>query len=516
MYTHRSHIDYLLLSYTLYRQGLTPPHIAAGANLNIFLIGPLLRRCGAFFLRRSFRGEPLYAAVFNEYLHLMITCGFSIEYFIEGGRSRSGRMLPPKAGILGMTVNSFLEEHSHPLVFVPVYIGYEKLMEGRTYLRELEGRPKQSESLRGVLSSVRKIRKVFGKVYINFGEPLPLARYLDDHRPGWSKEARPVNSDWPRTVTLGVAAELATRMNEAVVFNPINLIALALFSSPRHTADEQTLHRRLAHYQALIADAPYAPTVIPCLLTPGEIIAYALRFGVAERIAHPLGDLIRLKPTKAPLLAYFRNNVQHVFALPALIACLLNNIRPLGEQEIIEVVSGIYGLIRTELFLNLSDRELPAATRHVVECLVGRCLLQQDTNRQLTTPDSSRQEWLELQHIGGCLRPILEHQFLVLALLQHEGSGTRTRAALENDCLLIAQRMSLLSASDASEFADKKTFSALISHLLDANLLREDDSGLLHFDERLSAPLAQAERLLPAETRHAILRMSCAAMPAQQ
>ena len=137
---HRSHIDYLLLSYLIYRNGLTPPHIAAGDNLDMPLVGGLLRRGGAFFLRRSFKGEPLYAAVFHEYLHLMLARGFPIEYFIEGGRSRTGRTLAPKAGILGMTIASFVRSHSRPLVFVPVYVGYERIIEGDTYVRELAGR----------------------------------------------------------------------------------------------------------------------------------------------------------------------------------------------------------------------------------------------------------------------------------------------------------------------------------------------------------------------------------------
>jgi glycerol-3-phosphate O-acyltransferase len=140
---HRSHIDYLLLSYVILRQGLTPPHIAAGANLDLPLVGSLLRRGGAFFLRRSFKGEPLYAAVFHEYLHLMLARGFPIEYFIEGGRSRSGRMLTPKAGILGMTVQSFIREHARPLVFVPVYIGYEK-GDRRPHLSRGTGRQTQA------------------------------------------------------------------------------------------------------------------------------------------------------------------------------------------------------------------------------------------------------------------------------------------------------------------------------------------------------------------------------------
>ena len=110
-------------------------------------MGPILRRGGAFFLRRSFKGEPLYAAVFREYLHAMIARGFPIAYFIEGGRSRSGRTLAPKGGLLGMTVESFMREHPRPLLLVPVHFSYEKLFEGRTLVAELEGQPKKGESL---------------------------------------------------------------------------------------------------------------------------------------------------------------------------------------------------------------------------------------------------------------------------------------------------------------------------------------------------------------------------------
>ena len=143
------------------------------------LLGPLLRRGGAFFLRRSFKGEALYAAVFREYLHMMLTEGFPIEYFIEGGRSRTGRTLPPKAGLLGMTLESFLRDHARPLALVPVYIGYEKLFEGRSFVAELEGRPKRRESLGALFGSIRELKHEYGKVSVNFGEPLLLDAYLD-------------------------------------------------------------------------------------------------------------------------------------------------------------------------------------------------------------------------------------------------------------------------------------------------------------------------------------------------
>ncbi len=504
---HRSHIDYLLLSYVILRQGLTPPHIAAGANLDLPLVGSLLRRGGAFFLRRSFKGEPLYAAVFHEYLHLMLARGFPIEYFIEGGRSRSGRMLTPKAGILGMTVHSFIREHTRPLLFVPVYIGYEKVIEGRTYLRELAGKPKQGESLLGIVKSVRRIRRVFGKVHVNFGEPLALAAFLDAHHPRWDAEGSAAQALWSRTATRDAAAELAKRINEAAVLNPINLLALALLATEKHTADEDALQRLIEHYQALAEQAPYAPTSIPCALDPREIIAYGERLTVIERFADPLGDLIRVREGQAALLAYFRNNVLHLFALPALIACLLSHNRRLESARVAQAIAGICGLMRAELFLRWPLDELPAATETVVRVLLARRLLARpEGSTDLAAPEPISQEFAELHLLGETIRSLVERHFLTLALLQRHGTGQLTRQALENHCLLLARRLALLYAFNTAELPEKATFSAFITNLIEAEFLCEDENGLLHFDERLMTPLADAELVLSVEARQAIRR----------
>src|SRR5690606_12374062 len=152
--SHRSHMDYLLLSYLLYTRGIVPPHIFAGINLNLPVIGTILRKGGAFFARRSFRGNALYSAVFREDMAQRVAGGYSIEYFIEGGRSRTGRLLQPKAGSLAMTVRAYLRQPTRPVLFQPVYIGYEKLMEGRSYLDELSGKPKQKESIWQLLTGI--------------------------------------------------------------------------------------------------------------------------------------------------------------------------------------------------------------------------------------------------------------------------------------------------------------------------------------------------------------------------
>jgi glycerol-3-phosphate O-acyltransferase len=187
--SHRSHMDYLLLSYLLYDRGIVPPHIAAGINLNLPVVGTLLRKGGAFFMRRSFKGNPLYSAVFTEYVAQLVSGGYSIEYFIEGGRSRTGRLLQPKGGMISMT-RAFLRQPRKPVLFQPVYIGYEKLMEGSSYLDELSGRPKEKESIWALLWGIPKVLKQnYGQVVVNFGEPIPLNDVLEK-APDW--DGKPV------------------------------------------------------------------------------------------------------------------------------------------------------------------------------------------------------------------------------------------------------------------------------------------------------------------------------------
>jgi len=508
---HRSHIDYLLLSYVVYQRGLTPPHIAAGENLNMPIIGSLLRRGGAFFLRRSFKGDPLYAAVFHEYLHMMLARGFPIEFFLEGGRSRSGRMLAPRTGILGMTVRSFLREQARPLVFVPVYLGYEKLLEGQAFLEELQGRPKRGESLWGLLGAWRLLGRKFGKVHVNFGEPLALAEFLDKQHPGWRErgEGDDPHADWVRPVVRAAAEEVTRRINAAAVVTPVNLVALALLATPKHTADTQALLRLIEHHQALMRTAPYSPGAAGCELPAAEVVAYAEQFGFVERLPHALGELVRVRADAAPLLAYFRNNVLHLFALPALVACLLGRNRRIEAHRMDEVVSGIYMLMRAELFLHWPPAALSGAMATAIAALTARGLMRQNPETgRYAAPEPSSQAFAELRLLGETIRPTLERHFLTLALLQRHGSGRIGRRALEEASHLLAQRLALLYEFNAPEFSEKSLFAGVVAQLIDSGILREDEAGLLHFDERITVPAAHAELVLSAEVRQTILRMA--------
>ena len=510
---HRSHIDYLLLSYIIFTRGLMVPHIAAGANLNLPLVGSILRRSGAFFLRRKIKGDPLYGAVFLEYLHMMIDRGFPIEYFIEGGRSRSGRMLAPKAGILAMTVQSFVRSRARPLVFVPVYIAYEKLMEGKSHLAELKGRPKKSESLTGLIGAVRLLRRNFGKVHVNFGKPVALAEFLDARHPSWREDEFDVQAPWLRHAVDATAKALAGDINSSAVVNPVNLLALTLLSTPKHAADLRLLCRQIEHVQHLLAESPWAETIVSCVLPPEAVIDYVIGLDMAQRIAHPLGDMVRADETQAALLAYFRNNVLHLLALPALLACLVSHNQSLSRERARQAIHGIYGLLGTDLFLPWRGNELDAVISGAEAALVQRGLILTDDNGSLRAPPPNSEANPELRQLGEIIRPTLERQFLTLALLQHSGSGKLTRARLEEDTHLLAQRLAMLYEFNPAEFSEKLLFANVIRSLIDGDLLAVDEAGLLCFDERITQAVAQTELLLAAEVRHSIDLIARSAAP---
>lgn len=496
---HRSHIDYLLMSYVIYRAGLSPPHIAAGENLDLPLLGRILRGGGAFFLRRTFKGDPLYATVFAEYLHRMLAQGFPIEYFIEGGRSRNGRMLPPKAGLLAMTVQSFVRRHERPLVFVPIYLGYEKLPEGASFVDELSGKPKERESWLGLLSAVRVLRRHFGKVYVNFGEPLPLADWLDARHPGWRENAG--EGDWQRAEVGSIAGELTRRINDAALANPVNLVGLALLATPRATADVDALARQIEHLQALV------DTVHLAAPTEGAAcIAAALKLTAVRRVEHPLGALIEADTHEAALLAYFRNNVLHLYALPALVACLIMQHGPLERMKLQETVADLFGLMRTSLYLRLEERELPQALDDIVTRLVARGLIE-CAGEMVCEPAANTLARNDLHWLAEILRPQMERYFLVLMVLRHAGSGHLTRVELLDRSVLLGQRLALMHAGKTPEFADKPLFVALVDHLLDNGILHEDALKRLGFGSELERAAAQAEALLTPEVRELMQRL---------
>ena len=510
---HRSHMDYLLLSYLMYTRGIVPPHIAAGINLNLPVIGTILRKGGAFFLRRSIRGNVLYSAVFSEYLAQLVSGGYSIEYFIEGGRSRTGRLLPPKGGMIAMTVRAFLRQPTRPVMFQPVYIGYEKLMEGNSYLDELSGKAKKKESIWQLVTGIPKVLSSnYGQVVVNFGEPIRLGEVLGECAPEWN--GQPVGEDekpaWLATTVDTLAQRIQVNINRAADVNPINLLALALLSTPKHAMGEADLLAQLALSKRVLDELPYSDRITVTPHTPAEIVAHGEEINVLTRTAHPLGDVLAVDGEKAVLLSYFRNNVLHLFTAASWIACCFQHNRRMSRARVLDLGRSVYPFLQGELFLPWAEDEFVQRLERTIGLFISEGLLQEsgEDGGQLHRNSSQSDEVFRLRAIGHSLQQAFERYYIATSVLVKNGPGTLSAGELETLCQLAAQRLSLLYAPAAPEFFDKTLFRGFIQKTRELRLVRTDEAGKLVFDERLEAWARDAKVILGRELRHSIEKVS--------
>jgi glycerol-3-phosphate O-acyltransferase len=510
---HRSHMDYLLLSYIIYRKGFAVPHVAAGANLNMPLIGRLLRKGGAFFLRRSFKGDALYSAVFAKYLGYMMARGHPLEYFIEGGRSRTGRLLLPRTGMLSMTVRSYMRDPIRPVKFMPVYFGYERIVEGRTYIGELSGQPKQKENVFVLFKSIVSVlRSKFGKVHVNLGQPIDLDALLQKHNPHWRSE--PSEGDDTRAGWIGhaiteLAVRINTEINSAAAVTPINLVAMAILASQRQALPEVDLVRQVELYQRLLRDAPYSPLVTVTPDSGRQIVAYAEAFGLLERQRHPLGDIMRMSAENAVLATYYRNNILHLFAMPSLLACAFVSNARMRTVDIQRLVWRVYPYISAELFLRWEEAQIAAVADSLLETFAQLNLLQGNADRsEWQRPPPTSLEAIRLSLLAQATIQTLERYYLAIALLLQAGSGAITPEALEERCHLMAQRMTVLYGLNSPEFVDKSLFRNFIDLLIRRNVIQMSEDKKLMFGEPLLGVAADAQMVLSEQIRHSILQVT--------
>ncbi len=175
---HKSHIDYLILSYLLYTHHLNLPLVAAGKNLAFWPLGRIFRKSGAFFIRRSFLGQKFYTDVFATYIKTLVNEGHNLEFFIEGGRSRTGKLVLPKLGLLAILMQAVEEGYCNDLIFVPTAINYDRVLEEGAYLKEIKGSTKQEENISQLVRARRVLKKRYGRVYVKCAQPMSIKSYM--------------------------------------------------------------------------------------------------------------------------------------------------------------------------------------------------------------------------------------------------------------------------------------------------------------------------------------------------
>jgi glycerol-3-phosphate O-acyltransferase len=358
--SHKSYIDFLFLSWLFYENGLTPPHIAAGINLAFWPFGRLLRMGGAFFIRRTVKGDRVYTAVLRAYVKQLLRDRFPQEFFLEGGRSRTGKLLFPKTGLFSMEVDAWLDGAAEDVRFVPVAIDYEHLMEAGSYARELAGGEKQKEDLRGLWKARTVLGgRKFGRIYVQFGAPVSL-RSLARHRLGertaglkLDEEMAPIESaPAPGTDQGGARADkrelvqhlantMAFGIAEVITVTPTGLLAAALLSHARRGLDAEELARRVELLRALavadgarlgrgLAGSPADPRRPGAL---ADALAKLADEGLVK-VEEAAGEVIYQVPEeKRPELDFHRNAVLHRFVGLSLVAAALRAGAPWAQEE---------------------------------------------------------------------------------------------------------------------------------------------------------------------------------------
>lgn len=367
---HRSHLDYILVGSVLYESRLNTPVVAAGLNLSFWPVGPLIRSLGAYFVKRNARNDRVHSLVLKRYVSYLTKRGHLQEFFIEGGRSRSGRMRTPKLGLLNVMVDACAKGLRRELLFIPVSISYENVVEERSLAEENTGVKKRSESLRDLLSLHRVFRRNYGEVVLQFGRPLSLSVMLKRvMNEGTSPERKPDT----RTVVKELANALITRLRSQSSISLSGLICTALLSAPRYGLSIKELESRLLLLAriarlARMKDAElgaFTHTLELFLERPEALRSVAKARSTLFQVRKVINDDIVYIPGSQRYRAdFYRNSSQHVF-FPLAVAAAAQR---LGSAKLSETIDVVHAVLEREFLLG-SREEFTHSVIGILELL---------------------------------------------------------------------------------------------------------------------------------------------------
>jgi Glycerol-3-phosphate O-acyltransferase len=409
---HRSHIDYLLLSYVFFKNNIQLPFIAAGSNMSFFPMGYIFRKSGAFFLRRSFRGNEVYAEVLSKYIAILLREGLPLEFFIEGGRSRTGKMVMPKYGLLSMILQAYQEKYCENFAAIPVYIGYDRVIEEKSYLDELSGVPKVRENTAQIIKSGNILRKRYGRVYINIGEPIIMKSYLESQE----KQIEQMTLEERQSLYRKIGYEIVLEINKVSVVTPFSLVAAGLLSHDRRgiSHDDLTdilnefyeyLSTKKVKFAATFAHRERAITDALNIFVQTEIIS---RIETEEEEEEMQEVVYSLDDEKRLNLEYYKNNILHFFVPLSFVATSMlessDDVMPLGR------IMGDYKFLKRLLWNEFISDERKDDLEEVNDVLAYL-----HNRKMIITTERDGQIWIEVKGKGRTkLKPFagLIHNYL--------------------------------------------------------------------------------------------------------
>ena len=476
---HKSHTDYLILSYILFQNSLFSPFVAAGKNLAFWPLGTIFRGGGAFFIRRSFKGLKFYAEVFSLYVKTMVQLGHNIEFFIEGGRSRTGKMVLPKLGLLAILIQAVEEGFCEDLVFVPTSICYDRIPEEEAYLKEISGAAKVDENIGQLVRARRFLKKRYGRVYVQFAEPMSLQQYLTRYRNGADnlhpKERHAMYRDF--------AYRIINSINQASLVTPQALAASALLTSSRHgismaefqevcrtfydylTAREITCSESLHNYDKII----------------GETLSELERGKLVGKLKDEDDDLeeevFTMEDSKRLALEYYKNNIIH-FLLPAAYvstSILAQQTFRFSVAQVYEDVAFMQNFFKYEF---VYDKEVS------VEKLVGDVLETFEKQGWLHRMGDDDQAYIVThkglnasQSFHGLLRNYFEAYWLVLRAFRYLHKKPYLDKDFVKKVMNLGQKATKLELIERPESISRIIFGNALQYYLEKGVIEKQTKG---------------------------------------
>lgn len=416
--------------------------------------------------------------------------------------------MSPKTGMLAMALHSYVRHPDKPLLIVPVYVGYDKVPEGGSYVKELRGAEKKKESAGQLLQARRIFKSSYGKPYVSFGEPIVMDEMLDSMQPDWrSAEGTDDRPAWLPSVVERLADENMRRINATAVVNPVSLVSLALLASPEKALAEPDLVHQAETFAELLKRVPYSADIEIPVTDGKQALDEAARVAGLLRIDHPWGEVITVQGKDATLLTYYRNTVQHLLALPSLMARFLRHSDAIEQQELIERCLGWYPFLERELFLRHTREQAAQQLPKLIDALVDMGLLLRD-GRMIRRPDVRSSQYATLIGLSRVMRETLERYCMIFLLLSEHEGDTIARKDFEKECTLMAERMGILSGRMAPEYFDKGLFRNFVDTLIAEGLVvSEGDGDQLRITSNVCSLSIEAVELLGPTVQQTVLQL---------
>ncbi|XXF80922.1 1-acyl-sn-glycerol-3-phosphate acyltransferase [Myxococcaceae bacterium GXIMD 01537] len=479
--SHKSHVDYLVLSWVLFARGYTVPLVAAGANLSFFPLGVLLRRCGAFFLRRSFKDDKVYAAAFQAYVKKLVHDGIHQEFFPEGGRSRTGKLLPPKLGLFTWQVEAALEGVRSDAVFVPVSIDYEKVVESGSYSKELAGGEKKPEDLKALLSTPKVLAARYGRIHLTFDQPISLVDFMKERglTPG-----EPVTEEQKRGLVRALGNRVMYGISQVSTVTPHALVSAALLAHRRRGISERELTDHISTLRRVAGEegAPLSTGLRNAPSSPETMgpIQDAVRTFFSDgmvRTQQARGETIyQAEDARRAEMGFYKNTLMNLVAARSLVANALLAGAP-GDYDAVKARALFLSRLFKVEFIYRVNAPFDTIFAETLERLVRMGLaMQEGTTLKLAPEPHARPD---MEFLADLMRDYLEAYLLAAMTLQDVATGTATdRKSFVKLALETGRAEFHAGRISAAESLAKVTLENAVAFLLDQKYLVEEDKKL--------------------------------------